>query len=206
MEYQKGFILPLLLIIIAILFVSGGAYVYTQKQEMSQSPIESTISPQPTSTTQTTSSQTSDWKTYENQKLGFEIRYPAQYSISTQSFSGSFVEKGLLLKLIILDPKRDSRPIDEPNPYRVFPVLLYVWSQIDPYSSPIHTIEEYTKEGEIISINGERASLRHYTKESGNSESAYDSYYFIHNDLVYYMAVDPDVPFTAEIAKSIVFK
>lgn len=50
---QKGFIMPLLLAIIAILLVGGGAYVYTQKKQIKQSGVASSTS-QVTSTAQTT--------------------------------------------------------------------------------------------------------------------------------------------------------
>lgn len=68
---QKGFIVPLLLVIIALLLV-GGAYVYTQPKQESQSA--------KTSTTETSNTQTTDWKTYSNSKLGFEFQYPPSSS------------------------------------------------------------------------------------------------------------------------------
>jgi hypothetical protein len=46
---QKGFIVPLLVLIIAVLAIGGGAYVYTQNKEATQTPVSTT----PTSTTTT---------------------------------------------------------------------------------------------------------------------------------------------------------
>lgn len=54
---QRGFIMPLLLALIAILLVGGGAYVYTQNKQTSQ-PAVIDQTPQTTSTAQTPSSQT----------------------------------------------------------------------------------------------------------------------------------------------------
>lgn len=70
MNYHKGFIAPLLLALIAILLVGGGAYVYMQNRQIKQSDT-ATQSAHATSTTQT-----SDWKTYRSDKYGFEFKYP----------------------------------------------------------------------------------------------------------------------------------
>src|SRR5665811_1010016 len=70
---QRGFIIPLLLVIAALL-LTGGAYVYMQKQSANKS-TENPVD-QATSTTQSSNSQTADWKTYQNEKYGFEVKYP----------------------------------------------------------------------------------------------------------------------------------
>jgi len=72
---QKGFALSLLIVIIATLLIGGGAYVYVQNKQASQPAAENSTA-QATSTTQTSNSQTADWKTYTNTKYGFEIKYP----------------------------------------------------------------------------------------------------------------------------------
>src|SRR5680860_134351 len=56
----KGFISPLLLALIAVLILGGGAYVYMQNKPDSQF----------------ATTQTSDWKTYTNTQYGFEFKYP----------------------------------------------------------------------------------------------------------------------------------
>ena len=73
---QKGFIAPLILIIIAVLVFGGGAYVYTQTKQVNQSVTA-------TSTAQTVNSQTSDWKTYTNYAFGFSIKLPPNNSVYT---------------------------------------------------------------------------------------------------------------------------
>lgn len=71
----KGFIVPLLLIVIAILLAGGGAYVYIQPK---QGNAPTTAS----STTQTVSvTQTSDRKTYVSAKYGFSFSYPAAWTV-----------------------------------------------------------------------------------------------------------------------------
>lgn len=82
----RGFIVPLLLIIVAILLAGGGAYLYTQTMSENPPVAENVALPQATSTAPTTSlqtsaSQTADWKTYTSNKYGFEVKYPESYSV-----------------------------------------------------------------------------------------------------------------------------
>ncbi|MFA6414489.1 MAG: hypothetical protein WC217_01985 [Candidatus Paceibacterota bacterium] len=75
---QRGFIVPLLLIFVAILLVGGGAYVYLQqKQDASPSISESPVA-QASSTAQTSDSQTVGWKTYSDTYIGYRIKYPTE--------------------------------------------------------------------------------------------------------------------------------
>src|SRR3989344_3293753 len=55
---QRGFIMPLLLALIAILLVGGGVYVYTQNKQAGQPAVVDQTPQQTTSTAQTPSSQT----------------------------------------------------------------------------------------------------------------------------------------------------
>ncbi|MDP2655834.1 MAG: hypothetical protein Q8P17_04970 [bacterium] len=79
MNYHKGFIAPLILIIIAFL-LAGGAYVYLQNNQAKQ----------PTtaiSTVQTSNSQTDTWKTYNNTGKGYSISYPEDTKIDISNLS-----------------------------------------------------------------------------------------------------------------------
>ena len=88
---HRGFIVPLLLVIIALLIAGGGAYVYTQTPHATQSPVtETTTTKQPavvapttqsTLTAQTSDSQTAEWKTYTNTIQGFSFKYPSSWFI-----------------------------------------------------------------------------------------------------------------------------
>jgi hypothetical protein len=77
MNYHKGFITPLLLILVAIFLLGGGAYVFTQNKQTDHSTVV-------TQTAQATSTmQISDWKTYRNDKYGFKFHYPKDWLLST---------------------------------------------------------------------------------------------------------------------------
>lgn len=86
MNYHKGFIVPLLLALIALL-LAGGAYVYVQKNQTNQLVTGNVALPQATSTTPTSNSQTADWKTYTNVQYGFSFKYPNNYSNTDPSSS-----------------------------------------------------------------------------------------------------------------------
>ncbi len=74
---QKGFVMPLILALIAILLVGGGAYVYTQDKQGNQTNVVS-------QTTDTTSTeQTADWKTYTNSAFDFSIKLPTNNNVYT---------------------------------------------------------------------------------------------------------------------------
>jgi hypothetical protein len=77
---QKGFVLPLVIAIVAILAIGGTVYLAeSQKPEMSfEIDIDST---ETTSTASTTVVDTSGWKTYENFDRGLEFKYPSEYTI-----------------------------------------------------------------------------------------------------------------------------
>jgi hypothetical protein len=93
---QKGFIAPLILIIIAILVIGGGAYVYTQQKQANPLATENVALPQATSTTpatsqtismqQTSDSRTADWKTYTNTELNISFRYPSNWRVQEEKY------------------------------------------------------------------------------------------------------------------------
>jgi len=73
MKNQKGFIVPLLLGIIALLIIGGGIYVYEIKK--AEAPAQT---PPVDTTTNNLSS-----KTYTNTKQGYSFEYPTKLSLST---------------------------------------------------------------------------------------------------------------------------
>lgn len=82
---QRGFIVPLVLVIIALLLVGSGAYVYVQNRQVKQLEIVNQASA--TSKGQVTDSQTAGWKTYTSKEYGFEMQYPADWVLESSSGS-----------------------------------------------------------------------------------------------------------------------
>ena len=79
MNNKQGFI-PLALLIAILIAVAGGGVYYFVKQNQSIAPDlnqQTTSLPQ-----QTQSSVPEDWKTYRNEKYGFEFRYPGGLSVN----------------------------------------------------------------------------------------------------------------------------
>lgn len=90
---QRGFIVPLFFIIIA-LFLAGGAYVYMQKKQPHTPPITS-LPTQATPTTEslpiaaTSNSQTSE-RIYSDTKYGFSFQYPSEYQVYSRAVPEPF--------------------------------------------------------------------------------------------------------------------
>ncbi|MBI4059002.1 hypothetical protein HY404_02050 [Candidatus Microgenomates bacterium] len=84
---QGGFTPILILIIVVILAIGGGAY-FLGKQSITLTPRESmnTVLPSPTSLDETAS-----WKTYTNSRYKFSIQYPLTYSLADTTGGGSMV-------------------------------------------------------------------------------------------------------------------
>ncbi|MDP2665778.1 MAG: hypothetical protein Q8P23_04080 [bacterium] len=80
----NGFVGALLLIIIALVLIGGGTYLYTQKNQESQSAIEN-MTTQTATTIPDSGSQTVDWNTYTNTKYGFVFKYPGTSILPSES-------------------------------------------------------------------------------------------------------------------------
>lgn len=95
---QKGFIIPLLIVVIAVLAIGAGVYVFEQgktKQVEQQSTTNNqTI---PTSTSQATTpsaNQYAEWKTYSNTVYHYSIKYPNNWFVNTQYSNQDFTPRG----------------------------------------------------------------------------------------------------------------
>src|SRR3972149_6316116 len=122
---QKGFIVPLLMVIIAVLVIGSGVYVYknkktetstvvnTETQQSGQNQQQTNTQTPPVSATKQLTltqapplfetpiltispSTTAGWKTYTNDKYKFEFKYPPSFVITDYSFEMSNGSLGLV--------------------------------------------------------------------------------------------------------------
>ena len=82
MKTNKGFIVPLLLGVIALLVIGGGIYIYQNKK--AETSIDNTV-PQlltnPPEANGDSLIDVSDWKTYTDTEHGLELKYPNNYNL-----------------------------------------------------------------------------------------------------------------------------
>lgn len=107
---QKGFIAPVLLVIIALLVIGGGVYVYKNKK--TEAPIIDTGTQQSnqgqanTQIPPATDISMTGWKTYINTRNGYQLKYPADWQ----------TEENLGVSVRIFNPRAQGKPdTDQPS-------------------------------------------------------------------------------------------
>lgn len=80
----RGFIVPALIIVVALLIAGGGAYVLTQKKAESPKNTETATLPEATSTIHTSDVSIANtvWKTYTNSQHGWTVQYPPNVQVA----------------------------------------------------------------------------------------------------------------------------
>ncbi len=81
---QRSFIVSVLLIMIALLVIGGGVYIYKNKK--TQAPLEANSETQQSNQNQ--SPEINGWQAYSSSKYGFSIQYPQGTKISDSDISG----------------------------------------------------------------------------------------------------------------------
>lgn len=104
---NKGFVVPVLLGIIALLVIGGGVYMYNNKKaETPLAPTDTSVqttnqiqqnavvnTPNP-STSSNDGISTAGWKTYANATYNYIIKYPSTWYINTQYSDQNFTPRG----------------------------------------------------------------------------------------------------------------
>jgi hypothetical protein len=94
MNAKRGFAPLILLAIVAVIAIGGGAYYYSQKPQ----------EPEVKTDTQTTT-QSKDWKLYKNDKYGIEFKYPQNYFRGINENEREVTYAGLgKVKVLVGDP------------------------------------------------------------------------------------------------------
>lgn len=184
--------------VVVVLVLVGGVYYFTSK------PATQTNNPPNTQT------DISTWKTYTDSDTGFTIKYPSQYAVKASPAPTS--EWGTRI-LLTLDDKPNAEQTSVP---RGVPMTVGLQKQPVAANGKIyHTIADYqksgvadqmiqgaTNKGELVTINGSQALLFHLPPSDMTGIAA-DDYFFIKNDLIYEVGINPNDPYKNEILQSI---
>jgi len=84
---KLGFDLPLIILIVVVLIIAGGTGYYFYKTSQEQKEVERA---------EQVIGETASWKTYRNEKYGFEMQYPPEYLIEETLEDKSVVSFGIL--------------------------------------------------------------------------------------------------------------
>jgi hypothetical protein len=151
------------------------------------------------------------WEIYIDADTGFTFKYPSQYIVEAQPApTGEWGSRTLLT----LDDKPKIKPTSVP---RGIPMTVGVQKQSVVASGKIyHTIAEYQQSGraammvqgvsnpngELVTVNGSQALLYHYPRSDMTGLTT-DGYFFIKDDLIYDVGMNPDDQYKNEILQSI---
>ena len=113
---QEGFVVPLLITIIALLIIGGGVYTYksnniatvsTNSTEVQKSNQVQIPDQQKIQNSQSTSQPgpTSAWKTYSNTKYGFEVQYPPNGFLTGDNYRFSADINDYVIEIRIPSPQ-----------------------------------------------------------------------------------------------------
>ncbi len=167
-KFTKGFapLVAVIIIVVAAFLIGGGvAYYYVTKtqpvvqkqQSQNQQPQQQTQQTNPVQPTD----QTAGYKTYANNKYGFEIKYPSNWYVDAQHSEDPTINIGKDIKGIgEIDfsnyPNATSYLFDRPKD--ILDVFLFIY-KVDPDTNYDQFIYSYGGNGtkENITINGVKA-------------------------------------------------
>lgn len=90
---QKGIGTIQILVILALLILAGSlGYVYLQPKQEAPKPLESEPAIETTTSVPVPSDETANWKTYQDDDLGFKLQYPSGWEFKAEFLPGGVVK------------------------------------------------------------------------------------------------------------------
>lgn len=149
---------------------------------------------------------TDDWEIYQNEKFGFKVKYPPQYSIKTNSRLDEVDWKSATF-LSIFDPKDTSG-----YEFHVIPVHVVLDKQPLIHGGEVyHTIDDFIQSGvqkidakktDFVLINGMK-TVHYQFEQDGAPDAPTEEYIFIKNDLLYRVFLNANNPYRDAIIQSV---
>lgn len=169
-QNQRGFILPAIIIIIAVTVLGSAGYLAYKQYSKPQTP---NFNDQSNLNVQNLNPQTADWKTYTNTEYGFEIKFPDDIMISYNNDDRNFWNKISVknpVKIsgnnsgidILIGTSKES--IDNCLKFNFYEVLENMTD-----TKEINGIDFYTKSQGDAAMGGERGIITQYSIVRNNT-------------------------------------
>lgn len=158
-NFKKGFVVPIVIAIIAVLAIGGGIY-YSKNKTKTSSVTEESV-------TLEKNAQKTDWKTYNSPSLHFSIKYPSKLKTCTADGGETFCEDEWVYEEsqsgVAFGTKSSkiggwlwSVSVFQKSKYNKEAIIKDVWS---------HMTDRKEKRADIL-INGKSATLVTITSDS----------------------------------------
>ncbi len=109
---QKGYLSPVIAIILIVLIIGGLFYVKSTNRTSSILQTSSTVStPQPSSDSSTQLDYAKDWSIYTNESFHFTFKYPKDWQLTKPSLEGLHPNNKTLLQINLTNPSYDKNKI-----------------------------------------------------------------------------------------------
>lgn len=133
--------------------------------------------------------ETADWKTYENTKYGYSVKYPSDWYLYNKGFYDAATKtyKDVALSVFISDSKIDDIPYGSDYPLSAFTITggqdKFNFTEVKQQdASMTYTTQE---------ISGESA-LKAVSKKASDFDQTFGTYYYINHDSKGYIVSWPN--------------
>lgn len=177
---QKGFVNILLTVLVVVLAGTVGYLTLVKKQP--QPSTQLTPTPTGTAPTPTPKSETTNSKTYRNDKFGFEFKYPTDFELRADEFSIGVNVTVTNYTVRFPNEGDPSGPLDEAN-------LQLLFSVYSRDSKDGQQLEQYNKSQSAVGVSlGQNTFYKYQVTNTDNNIKA-SVYYLVspNNKLFFYI-------------------